>query len=157
MVAAFHGLPFSSVQYQHGFFAHGYGRAFALGQGRDDGAVADFADDVGAAGGAGGQRSVEPFKTRRVIPRMIVPCMRFSGRVLRPFGFPLYFDGFNKRLGGFLSQAVRNAASRMSGATFARLTRVGPLRPPPPGTGEKMSGSSSTIPACCSGVSTRTP
>jgi len=39
MVTAFHGLSFSSVQYQHGFFADGYGCAFALGQGGDDGAV----------------------------------------------------------------------------------------------------------------------
>jgi hypothetical protein len=29
-----------------------------LGEGRDDAAVADFADDCGAAGGAGGEYSV---------------------------------------------------------------------------------------------------
>src|ERR1039458_8945202 len=54
-------------------------------------------------------------------------------------------------------QAACKAASRMSGVTLARRTRVEPLRPHPPGTGEKISGSSSTMPACCSGVSKRTP
>ena len=80
VVSAFYGLSVSRVQYQHGFFADGYGCAFALGQGGDDDAIFDFADDCRAPGCAGGQRSVEPFKTSRVIPRMIIPCMRFSGR-----------------------------------------------------------------------------
>jgi hypothetical protein len=42
-------------------------------------------------------------------------------------------------------------------ATFARRTRVEPLRPQPPGTGENTFGSSSIMPACCSGFSNSTP
>ena len=55
------------------------------------------------------------------------------------------------RFGALRRHAVRNAASRMSGGTLARSTRVAPIRPHPPGTGENIFGSSSTIPACCSG------
>lgn len=64
--------------------------------------------------------------------------------------------GEPRRFGAFLRQAVRIAASSMSGATLARSTRVDPDLPHPPGTGEKMPGSSSTIPACSSGVNSRT-
>ena len=45
-----------------------------------------------------------------------------------------------RRFGALRSQAVRNAASSMSGGTLARSTRVAPMRPHPPGTGEKIFG-----------------
>jgi hypothetical protein len=61
------------------------------------------------------------------------------------------------RFGAFLRHAICSAAWSMSGGTFDKRTRVDPLRPHPPGTGEKMLGSSSTIPACSSGVSNSTP
>ena len=45
----------------------------------------------------------------------------------------------------------------MSRGTFFKQILVAPIRPQPLGTGEKISGSSSTIPDCCSGVSSSTP
>jgi hypothetical protein len=66
-------------------------------------------------------------------------------------------QALRRRVGAFRCHAVRNAASRMSGGTFAKSTRVEPLRPHPPGTGENILGSSSTMPACCCGVSNSTP
>jgi len=67
-----------------------------------------------------------------------------------------YFGG-KRRLGALLCHAVRKAATRMSRGTFFKQILVAPIRPQPLGTGEKISGSSSTIPDCCSGVSSSTP
>jgi hypothetical protein len=50
-----HSLPFSGVQHKHGIFANGYGGVVAVGEAWDDAAVADFADDCGAACSAGGE------------------------------------------------------------------------------------------------------
>ena len=53
-----------------------------------------------------------------------------------------------RRLGALRRQATRRAASRISEGTFARVTRVAPFSPQPPGTGEKISGASWIMPAC---------
>src|SRR5580658_1475332 len=63
-------------------------------------------------------------------------------------GFEPVFAFFSTR---FL-WAVWRAPRTTSSLATARFTCVAPPRPQPPGTGMKISGSSSTKAACCSGL-----
>ncbi len=72
VVSAFCRLFISGVQYQHGVFADGYVGAIARSEVGNDGAVADFAADFGAASGAGGEHFVSSGETvalSRMAPR----------------------------------------------------------------------------------------
>ena len=146
------------------FFADGYGCAFALGESGDDDAIADFVNDCCAAGGASGECFVSAVSCRRMVIRLqfivrrssgsslrsAVSCPRFGGHsMLCPYGF-------NKRFGAFLRQAVRSNGFEDAWRDLPG-GRVGAYRPNRQGRAEKICGSSSTIPACCSGVSSRTP
>jgi hypothetical protein len=56
---------FVDVQHEHGVFANGYGGVVAVGEAWHDAAVADFADDCGAACGAGSEYFVSCDSARR--------------------------------------------------------------------------------------------